>query len=115
MNVKIYHNPRCSKSRATLALLEDKGVPFEVIEYLENPPTVAELREILRMLGIGAIELVRKGETAFRESGLDASSPEEALLELMSSQPIVIERPIVVADGKARVGRPPESVLELFA
>jgi len=115
MDVRIYHNPRCSKSRATLALLQDRGIPVEIVEYIQHPPSAAEIREILRLLGMDAADLVRKGEAAFRDSGLDASAPEQDLVELMAREPVVIERPIVVADGKARIGRPPERVLELFA
>jgi len=114
MKAKIYHNPRCSKSRATLALLEEHGVETDVIEYLRNPPTSTELRAILKQLGLPAAHLIRKGEAAFRDSGLTLDAPEDKLIALMASEPIVIERPIVVVGNRARIGRPPESVLELI-
>ena len=113
MKAKIYHNPRCSKSRATLALLEDRGVDIEVVEYLKQPPTVAELEKLLRKLGLEAKAIVRRGEAAFKESGLSADSPAKDLLALIAREPIVLERPIVEVGRAARIGRPPENVLEL--
>jgi len=115
MKAKIYHNPRCSKSRATLALLEQRGIDTEVVEYLQQPPTASEIRSLLQRLGMNATQILRQGESAFRESGLSADSPEAELIALMAREPIVIERPIVVAGDAARIGRPPENVLELFA
>ena len=115
MSVKIFHNPRCSKSRATLALLEQNGVTPEVIEYLKTPPSTAELRSILEMLGLAPRDLMRKNEDAYKSVGLnDTSLGNDALIAAMVANPILIERPIVVANGKAAVGRPPENVLEIL-
>jgi arsenate reductase len=113
MNAKIYHNPRCSKSRATLALLEERGVELDVVEYLKTPPTHGELKELLGKLGIGARDLIRRSEQAFKDSGKDLSAPEDELIDLMIENPILIERPIVVVGGRAKIGRPPESVLDI--
>lgn len=115
MNAKIYHNPRCSKSRATLALLEARGIPVEIIEYLKDPPSASAIRTLLRQLDLTAADIVRTGESAFKESGLTVGSAADALIELIERAPAVLERPIVVVDGNARIGRPPERVLELFA
>ena len=113
---RLYHNTRCSKSRGALELLQERGIEPEVIYYLEQPPSPAELRELLRMLGIPARELLRKGEAAYTELGLDdAALSEEALLAAMSQHPGLIERPVFVHQGKAVIGRPPERVLELLA
>ncbi|WP_439136286.1 arsenate reductase (glutaredoxin) [Pseudomaricurvus sp.] len=113
--VTIYHNPRCSKSRQTLALLEENGVEPEVVLYLETPPSASDLQELLSKLGISARELLRKGEDAYKENGLsDKSLGEDALLEAMTQYPKLIERPIVVKGSKAVLGRPPENVLELI-
>jgi len=114
MNAKIYHNPRCSKSRATLALLEERGIPVDVIEYLKTPPKASTVRTLLRQLELEARDIVRSGEAAFNESGLTVESPADALIGLIEHSPIVLQRPIVVYGGKARIGRPPEQVLELF-
>ena len=115
MTVTIYHNPRCSKSRQTLQLLEDNGVEPEVIEYLDTPPSVAELKRILGLLGMTARDLMRRGEAVYKEAGLDdATLSEEALLEAMVRNPILIQRPIVLSKGRAAIGRPPESVLEIL-
>jgi len=112
MTVTIYHNPRCSKSRATLALLQDKGIEPSVVEYLNEPPSAEELRRILGMLGIKPRDLLRPKEA--REAGLDDPSlSDDALIDGMVANPIVIERPIVVSEGQARIGRPPEQVLEI--
>jgi arsenate reductase len=112
MPVTLYHNPRCSKSRATLALLQEKGVSPEIVEYLNAPPSVDELKRILTMLGMKPRELLRFKEA--KEAGLDDSNlSDDALIAGMVANPIVIERPIVVSGGKARIGRPPESVLEI--
>lgn len=112
MNVTIYHNPRCSKSRAALALLQDKGVSPEIVEYLNAPPSADELKRILAMLGIKPRELLRTKEA--KEAGLDDPNlSDDALIASMVANPIVIERPIVISGGEARIGRPPESVLEI--
>ncbi len=115
MTVEIYHNPRCSKSRATLALLEENNVTPEVRLYLENPPTAAELAEVITQLGISPRELLRKGEDEYKEHNLkDDSLTDEQIISLMVQFPRLIERPIVITQGKARIGRPPESVLEIL-
>ncbi len=114
MSVVIWHNPRCSKSRATLALLEEHGVTPEVRLYLQDAPSAAELREALDLLELEARDLVRKGEADFKDAGLWSKSSEDELVAAMASHPKLIERPIVFANGKARVGRPPESVLDIL-
>lgn len=115
MTTRIFHNPRCSKSRATLALLQEKGIEPEIRLYLEEPPTEDELRSILKLLGRPARELIRKGEAEYREQGLaNPDLDDDALIAAMVRIPKLIERPIVLANGKAAVGRPPESVLEIL-
>ena len=109
----IYHNPRCSKSRSTLALLEEHGVHPEIILYLETGPDTDEIHTLLSQLGIKAEALVRKGEAAYSECALGPQSSEEDHLAAMASHPKLIERPIVVRGGRAVLGRPPENVLEL--
>ena len=114
MSVTIYHNPRCSKSRQTLALLQEKGIEPEIVEYLKTPPSAAELKSILGLLAMGPRDLMRKGEAAYKDGNLgDASKSDDALIDAMVAEPILIERPIVLAGGKARLGRPPEKVLEI--
>ena len=116
MKPRIYHNPRCSKSRATMALLESRGIDMDVIEYLKTPPDAAALAGLLVKLGMPARDLVRKGERSFKSSGVDLETAGEAtLIELMTAHPVLIQRPIVETDESARIGRPPEQVLELFA
>ena len=115
MSVTIYHNPRCSKSRQTLALLQDKGIEATVVRYLETPPDVATLRDILRMLGARPRDIMRRKEAAYREAGLDdAALDDDALLAALVAHPALLERPIVVADGRAAIGRPPGTVLEIL-
>lgn len=115
MNVTIYHNPRCSKSRATLELIRSKGSEPIIIEYLKTPPSVTELDEILNKLGIGPRELMRKSEEVYKEAGLDNPALDrQALIAAMAQHPILIERPIVLAQGTAVIGRPPEKVLEIL-
>lgn len=112
MTVTIYHNPRCSKSRATLALLQDKGVEPTIVEYLKDPPSAEQLKGIIGKLGMGPRELMRKKES--KEAGLDDPTlDDDALIQGMVANPIVIERPIVVSGDRARLGRPPGSVLEI--
>ena len=113
--IKIYHNPRCSKSRETLELLKSNGVDPEVVLYLETPADAATLRELLQMLGMSsARELMRQKEDLYKSLGLgDSHLSEEALLQALLDNPKLMERPIVVANGKARIGRPPEQVLEI--
>ena len=113
--VRIYHNSRCSKSRATLALLQERGCQCEVINYLDTPPSIEELVQLLDQLGMTARELLRKGEAEYAELGLDDPAlSEHDLIAAMSQYPRLIERPIVVANGKAKLGRPPESVLGIL-
>lgn len=111
--VTIYHNPRCTKSRETLKLVQDKGITPVVVEYLKTPPDAAELARILTLLGKPPREILRKKEAA--EAGIDpAALSDEALIQAMVANPAVIERPIVVAGDKAALGRPPESVLAIL-
>lgn len=112
--VVIYHNPRCSKSRATLALLEQNGLSPRVVLYLETSPGVREIGDLLDKLGMTASQLVRRGEEAYKRCGLSAGSSDEELLAAMSGHPKLIERPIVVRGNKAVLGRPPENVLALI-
>ena len=114
VSVTIWHNPRCSKSRATLALLEEQGVDPVVRLYREDAPSEAEIREALSMLGVSAVALVRKGEAVFKELGLSKDSSEDELISAMAAHPVLIERPVVISAGKAALGRPPESVLEIL-
>jgi arsenate reductase (glutaredoxin) len=115
MSVKIYHNPRCGKSRQTLQLLKDKGIEPEVIEYLKTPPSVEELADILEKLSMEPRDLMRKQETEYKANGLDNSALDrQSLINGMVNHPILIERPIVVANGKAAIGRPPENVLNIL-
>jgi len=112
---RYYHNPRCSKSREGLALLADRGVSPQTIEYLEQPPSVDELRDLLVMLAMPARDLMRTGETVYKDLGLaDPSLSEDELLEAMHDNPILIERPIFVHGGRAVVGRPADNVLQLL-
>lgn len=114
-SVDIYHNPRCSKSRATLALLEERGIDVSVIEYLKEPPDDIELRQILDLLGIPARELLRKGEAAYKDLNLaDPSKTEDEIIKAIVENPILMERPIVTTADAARIGRPPEAVLEIL-
>ena len=114
--VAIYHNPRCSKSRETLSLLKANGVEPEVVLYLETPPDAATLKSLLEQLGFAsARELMRQKEDVYKELNLaDAMLSEEQLIQAMVENPKLIERPIVLANGQARIGRPPESVLEIL-
>jgi len=114
MTVTIYHNPRCSKSRATLELLEEKGVELNVVKYLDQPPSEEELRMVLTKLGIGPRDLMRSGESVYGEKGLD--NPElsdDQLIAAMLADPILIERPVVVNGNKAAIGRPPSQVMDI--
>lgn len=112
--MKIYHNPRCSKSRQTLALIQEKGVEPEVVLYLENIPTVNELKDLLSKLDISPMQLIRKGEKDWKENYKGKELSDEKLIEAMVAYPKLIERPIVVKDNKAVLGRPPENALELL-
>jgi arsenate reductase len=113
--VSIYHNPRCSKSRQTLALLEERGIKPDVVLYLETPPSVEVLADILKKLGMSPRQLLRKGEDAYKENNLsDTGLSDQQLIEAMVAHPKLIERPIVINGDKARLGRPPEQVLEIL-
>ena len=114
MTTTIWHNPRCSKSRQTLALLEERDISLAVRLYLDDTPSTSEVAEVLQQLGIKPWELLRRGEKVFKELGMDKDTADEALSEAMSANPILIERPIVIHGGGAALGRPPESVLRLF-
>ena len=114
-DITIYHNPRCSKSRETLALLQEKGINPVVVEYLNDTPDAAELRVVLSRLGICPRDLLRTKEDEYRELNLaDSSLSDDDIIAAMISHPKLIERPIVIAGGKARIGRPPEAVLEIL-
>jgi arsenate reductase (glutaredoxin) len=113
-DVTILHNPRCSKSRATLALLNERGIRPHIVDYLGNPLTREELARILGVLGMTARELIRKEEVAYRELGLDDKNlAEDELIAAMQANPQLIQRPIVLANNKAALGRPPEAVLDI--
>ncbi len=115
MSVKIFHNPRCSKSRQTLQLLKDQGIEPEIIEYLKTPPTAEELSDILDKLGMQPRELMRRRESEYKDTGMnDESLDKQALIAGMVAAPKLIERPIVIANGKAAIGRPPEDVLAIL-
>jgi arsenate reductase (glutaredoxin) len=115
MSVTIYHNPRCSKSRQTLALLNERGLKVETIEYLKTPPDAATLARLLDGLGLEPRELMRKQEAPYKELGLDDPALDRAaLIAAMVENPILIERPIVVAGGRVALGRPPEAVLAIL-
>lgn len=114
-STRLYHNPRCSKSRGALELLRERGIEPQVVHYLDTPPTAEELRALLAMLGIPARALLRSGEDAFAELGLDDETLQDAdLIDAMVQHPRLIERPIFVHQGKAVLGRPPEQVLGLL-
>lgn len=115
MSVKIYHNPRCTKSRETLKLLTDKGIEPEVVEYLKTPPSHAELQDILQKLSLAPRQLMRRQEAEYKANGLDDPALSDSeLIEAMVRIPKLIERPIVLANGKAAIGRPPEAVLAIL-
>ncbi len=114
MTISIYHNPRCSKSRQTLELLRENKIEPEIIEYLKNPPTIAELTDILAKLSIKPQDLMRKGEAIYKDLDLKNINDNNILMQAMIDNPILIERPIVIANGKAKIGRPPESVLDII-
>ncbi|ODR97509.1 arsenate reductase [Methyloceanibacter stevinii] len=115
MTVTIYHNPRCSKSRQTLALIEERGVEPVIVEYLKTPPSAADLKAILKKLGFKPQDIVRTKEARYAELGLkERSVTDDELLALLADNPILIERPIVVTGNKAAIGRPPEKVLAIL-
>ena len=112
--VTIYHNPKCSKSRQTLALLEERDLELRIVPYLESPPSKSELADIVKMLGIAAADIVRTGEDEYKESGLTADSSENDVLDAIVIAPKLLQRPIVICGDQPRVGRPPESALEIL-
>ena len=112
--MKIYHNNRCSKSREGLNILENSNKEFEVVNYLENPPTVKELKEILTMLGFTPIQLVRKNESIWKEKYKNKELSENQIISAMIAHPKLIERPIVISGSKAVIGRPPENIKSLL-
>ncbi len=113
--ITIYHNPRCTKSRLTLDLLKQADVEPDIIEYLKTPPSAEKIREILGLLGLTPRQLLRTREAEFNEAGLDNPDiSDEDIIQAMVKFPILIERPIVIKDGKAAIGRPPELVLEIL-
>ncbi|MFK3799325.1 arsenate reductase (glutaredoxin) [Pseudomonas sp. NPDC088444] len=114
-DLTLYHNPRCSKSRGALELLEARGLAPTIVRYLETPPTVAQLRDLLGKLDIGARALLRTGEDEYKAMNLaDTSLSDDALIDAMAAHPKLIERPILIAGDKAVIGRPPEKVLEIL-
>ena len=114
--MEIFHNPRCSKSRQTLQLIVEAEQEVEVIEYLQNPPTAVQLRSVISLLDLTARDLVREGEVLLRDLDVDLSAlSDDAVIELIVANPILMQRPIVVGNGIAIIGRPPENVLRLWA
>ena len=115
MSITIYHNPKCSKSRQTLKLLEEQGGNLAIIEYLKNPPTAEKLKEILSLLGMSPRDLMRKKEDEYKKLGLANSNLSDGdLIDFMVRNPILIERPIVIYGERAVIGRPPENVLKII-
>lgn len=114
MNVTIYHNPRCSKSRMALALIREQDQEPVIIEYLKTPPDAAELKALLARLGLSARDVLRKGEAPYKELGLAGEKTEDELIAAIVANPILLERPIIVVNDQAIIGRPPEKVLEIL-
>ncbi|MGC4010987.1 MAG: arsenate reductase (glutaredoxin) [Pseudomonas sp.] len=113
--ISIFHNPRCSKSRGALELLEERGIQPQIIRYLETPPSTTELKVLLGKLGIGARQLLRTGEDEYKELNLaNPALGDDQLIEAMVSHPKLIERPILIVGDKTVIGRPPEKVLEIL-
>ncbi len=115
MKPKIYHNPRCSKSRRALALIRERGIDIEVVEYMKSPLSKQELQDLLRKLGIGPRDLIRTFESEFKSAGVTGETSDDALLDLMLEHRRIIQRPIIEIAERAVVGRPPERALELLA
>lgn len=114
-DLTLYHNPRCSKSRAALQLLEERGLQPTVVHYLDNPPSAAQLRDVLNKLGLPPRQLLRSGEDEYRQLNLaDQALGDDALIEAMVAHPRLIERPILITADRAVIGRPPENILELL-
>jgi arsenate reductase len=115
MSIQILHNPRCSKSRQTLALLEENGVSPEVVEYLKTPPTAEQLADIVKKLGVSVRDIIRVKEAEYKETGADNDAlSDEAVINILITTPKLIERPIVINGDKAAIGRPPENVLAII-
>lgn len=112
--VTIYHNPRCTKSRETLALLRERGIGPHIIEYLKDPPTKDAIETLIKMLGSDAAQIVRTKEAAYKKSGLSSKSSPDRIAAAIAKEPILLERPIVVIGTKAAIGRPPENVLNIL-
>lgn len=112
--IRIFHNPMCSKSRQTLQLLKDRGIEPEVIEYLEQPPTTSEISALIDKLGIRAHDLLRSKEKEYTEASLSSESSRDEIIEAIAANPILLERPVVVNGDKAAIGRPPENVLKIL-
>ncbi len=112
--IKIYHNPRCRKSREGLQILEESGKDFEIVKYLENTPTKEELSDIIKLLGIKPIDLVRKNESIWKENYKNEQLSDNEIITAMTENPKLIERPIVVNKNKAIVGRPPENIKKII-
>lgn len=114
MKIKIYHNPRCRKSRETLNLIREAGHEPEIIEYLQNPPSATELKELITGMGKNPLELIRKGEDIFKKNFKGKSFSDDEWINIMVENPKLIERPIVAKGTEVRLGRPPEKVLEIL-
>lgn len=114
MKPKIYHNPRCSKSRQALALIQEHGIDVEVVEYMKSPPSRTELQELLRKLEFGPRDLIRKFEAEFKSAGVTDATSDAELLDLMLAHPKIIQRPVIEVGDQALVGRPPERILDLL-
>jgi len=114
MNVEIWHNPRCSKSRQTLALLEQNKISAEVVLYLQSPPSLARLEHVQNLLNQPVLSMVRHKDPLFKTLGLSKNSPDDALFAALVNHPALIERPVVITDTAAAIGRPPEAILRLF-
>jgi len=112
--ITIWHHPRCSKSRQTLALIEESGRDITIRKYQKDPPTADELRAALKILELDAIDIIRTGESVFKTLGLTRQTDTETLIAAMAENPVLIERPIVFANGRAAIGRPPENALEIL-
>lgn len=112
--IVIYHNPRCSKSRQTLTLVQERDASVRIVEYLKEPPSAEDIQDIADMLGVHPRELVRCQEEEYEQTGLSPQSSPSEVTEALAAHPKLLERPIVVRRGKARIGRPPESVLEIL-
>jgi arsenate reductase len=113
-SVTIWHNPRCGKSRDAAKLLEEKGIEAEVVKYLETPPNKEELKTVLKMLGISARELMRTKEDIYKELNLKEETNEEKLIDAMVENPKLIERPVVIKNGKAAIGRPLQNIVDIL-